>query len=199
MDEKRVLLDSFNSQLIKSDIHKSWLLKKFPTKVLTIALLYRASQHGWSPQDFHALCDNKGHTLTVLKSRPGKIFGGYTTKDWQSSQGTYVDDEKAFVFSIDKQKVYRVYKSSGAIYNHANWGPSFGGNALGLRTDPMNKPNGAQCRTNGFGDGSFFQIRSDALGNHEVTGEGKEFEDDKKEFTCEEIEVYAVTLEDPLV
>jgi hypothetical protein len=49
MDEKRVLLDSFNSQLIKSDIHKSWLLKKFPTKVLTIALLYRASQHGWSP------------------------------------------------------------------------------------------------------------------------------------------------------
>jgi hypothetical protein len=102
MDEKRVLLDSFNSQLIKSDIHKSWLLKKFPTKVLTIALLYRASQHGWSPQDFHALCDNKGHTLTVLKSRPGKIFGGYTTKDWQSSQGVYVDDEKAFLFSIDK-------------------------------------------------------------------------------------------------
>ena len=131
-------MDSFNSQLIKSAILKQWLLKKFPTKVLTIALLYRASDHGWSPQHFHALCDDKGPTLTVYKSKPGRIFGGYTAKDWKSSQGDYVDDEMAFVFSIDKQRVYEVYKSSGAIYNHAGWGPSFGGNAIGLKTDPMN-------------------------------------------------------------
>ena len=88
-----------------------------------------------------------------------------------------------------------MHAPKNAIYCHPSWGPSFGGNALGVRSDPMNAINGSQCRTNGFGDGSFYQIRSDAARNHEVTGEGNLQDDDKKEFTCTEIEVFELHLD----
>ena len=139
----------------------------------------------------------KGPTLIVIKSRSGRVFGGFTSKNWQSlPEGGYREDELAFLFSINKQRIYRVRKSSSAIYCHEKWGPSFGGNALGLKANPLNTENGSQCRTNGYGDGCAYHIRLDSQGNHEFVGEGKHNEDDKKEFTCVEVEVYSVVLED---
>ena len=189
------MLDALCSSLVLSDRQKKWILKQLHYNVLGIKLIYRASQHGWSPARFHQLCDRKGPTLTIMRSGAGRVFGGFTKEAWQSENGLYVEDEKAFIFSLDRQQIYRVQKPSGAIYCHTSWGPSFGGNALGVRSDPMNAINGSQCRTNGFGDGSFYQIRSDTTGNHEVTGEGKQQDDDKKEFTCYEIEVFELDLE----
>ena len=47
-------------------------------------LLYRASRNGWAASNFHSCCDNKGPTVTVIKSG-NYIFGGYTEQPWQSS------------------------------------------------------------------------------------------------------------------
>ena len=47
-------------------------------------LLYRASRDGWAASNFHYYCDNKGPTVTVIKSG-NYIFGGYTEQPWQSS------------------------------------------------------------------------------------------------------------------
>ena len=44
-------------------------------------LLYRASRNGWAASDFHSCCDNKGPTVTVIKSG-NYIFGGYTDQSW---------------------------------------------------------------------------------------------------------------------
>ena len=44
-------------------------------------LLYRASRDGWGAANFHSCCDNKGPTVTVIKSR-NYIFGGYTEENW---------------------------------------------------------------------------------------------------------------------
>ena len=44
-------------------------------------LLYRASRDGWAASNFHACCDNKGPTVTVVKSG-NNIFGGYTDQSW---------------------------------------------------------------------------------------------------------------------
>ena len=46
-------------------------------------LLYRASRDGWASSTFHSYCDNKGSTVTVIKSG-NNIFGGYTEQSWQS-------------------------------------------------------------------------------------------------------------------
>ena len=44
-------------------------------------LLYRASSNGWAASNFHSYCDNKGPTVTVIKSG-NYIFGGYTDQSW---------------------------------------------------------------------------------------------------------------------
>ena len=44
-------------------------------------LLYRASRDGWVASNFHSSCDNKGLTVTVVKSR-NYIFEGYTEQHW---------------------------------------------------------------------------------------------------------------------
>ena len=46
--------------------------KKFQTK-----LLFRGSKDGFSSEQFHNLCDNKGPTLVLVKSRLGFYFGGF--------------------------------------------------------------------------------------------------------------------------
>ena len=45
-------------------------------------LLYRASRNGWAASTFHSYCENKGPTVTVIKSG-NYIFGGFTEESWQ--------------------------------------------------------------------------------------------------------------------
>ena len=44
-----------------------------------------------------------GPTLIVMKSKAGKVFGGFTKASWQSYAGVYIEDDRSFVFSMDKQ------------------------------------------------------------------------------------------------
>ena len=189
------VLESLNSTLLpRSDI-KEWLLSQLPYKVVTLTLLFRGSTHGWSRDKFHQLCDNKGPTIAIYKSKAQRVFGSFTLESWDS-KSYYKKDEKAFIFSIDRKQIYRVLKAQYAIFCHSNWGSSFGGDALGLYGDPLNKEDAGRCYTNGYGDGASYGIKSDSEGNHEVTGEGhKQKDDDGKYFTCEQLEVYGVTLQ----
>ena len=51
-------------------------------------LLFRASRDGFAALAFHFKCDNKGPTITVVKSG-GNIFGGFTEKAWTSKINWY--------------------------------------------------------------------------------------------------------------
>ena len=69
-----------NTQLVDQKYDsklREWLGNDYKWK-----LLYRASEHGYIAKTFHEYCDDKGPTLTVIRSREGWIFGGYTTKSW---------------------------------------------------------------------------------------------------------------------
>ena len=54
-------------------------------KEYEIELIYRGSYHGFKAADFHNNCDDKGTTLTIIKSEHQKIFGGFTDIPWKSS------------------------------------------------------------------------------------------------------------------
>ncbi len=68
-------------------------------------MLYRGSEHGFTASDFHARCDNKGPTVTLVLNDIDKCFGGFTMLDWDKSDSakTNTDD---FVFSLDKNERY---------------------------------------------------------------------------------------------
>ena len=57
------------------------ILKKW-TGDYKFKLLYKASEHENKSRLFHECCDDKGPTLTIIKSTEGWIFGGYTTQSW---------------------------------------------------------------------------------------------------------------------
>ena len=62
----------------------TWFKETGAIRDITMAsgrLLYRASRDGWTASDFHSCCDNKGPTLTVIRSE-NYIFGGYTEQEW---------------------------------------------------------------------------------------------------------------------
>ncbi len=65
----------------KEDIN--WLISQIPRGAKDIQILFDPLKHGWHPDDFHRICD--GHpkpTITVIKSKANKIFGGYTNDKW---------------------------------------------------------------------------------------------------------------------
>ena len=51
-------------------------------------LLYSASCDGWAASKFHSCCDNKGPTVTVVKSG-NYIFGGFTDQSWDGKSLKY--------------------------------------------------------------------------------------------------------------
>ena len=86
---------------------KQWLLNQLPMKVLTLTLLYSGSTHGWQTSKFHELCDDIGPTITVMKSKAGRVFGGFAMQSWDSrnnddDDANFKADEKAFIYSIDR-------------------------------------------------------------------------------------------------
>lgn len=57
-----------------------------------LQLIHRGSVHGFSAKAFHANCDAKGSTLTLVKSTNyQRVFGGFTDIDWEA--GDPEDDE----------------------------------------------------------------------------------------------------------
>ena len=52
-------------------------------------LLFRASRDGFAASAFHSKCDNKGPTVTVVKSG-ANIFGGFNEKPWKNAGGKFL-------------------------------------------------------------------------------------------------------------
>ncbi len=51
-----------------------------------------------------------------MKSKAGKIFGGFTNVSWKSlDAGEYRTDNEAFIFSIDRLQVYGVKNAANAV------------------------------------------------------------------------------------
>ncbi|GBC26898.2 carbohydrate-binding module family 13 protein [Rhizophagus irregularis DAOM 181602=DAOM 197198] len=102
-------------------------------------LIFRGSRNGFTSKKFHSICDNKSHTVTIIKVRDSsEILGGYNPIDWKSG-GYYTATNDSFIFSFDENQdinnhiLSRVMDSDVAISNHTQRGPSFGEKDLILR------------------------------------------------------------------
>ena len=92
-------------------------------------LVYRGTDHGFRALDFHEKCDGIDKTLTIIKSKNGYIFGGYTNKNW-SLYRAYQYDKDSFLFSLINDKnhpiLMKCLKPESAIYSSLSFGPTFG-------------------------------------------------------------------------
>lgn len=96
-----------------------------------LSLAYRGSRDGFSPKDFHELCDGLTNTLTLVRTTNNFVFGGYTSVSW-SSEYSYKSDPSAFLFSLRRSGVSQAVRlnirdSRYAIGCSPEFGPIFGG------------------------------------------------------------------------
>ncbi len=61
------------------------LVLRTASRAYLFSFTYRGSNHGFSASAFHKLCDSMPHTLTIVRSTTGHIFGGFNSKAWDSS------------------------------------------------------------------------------------------------------------------
>jgi len=137
---KKMLNPNFNINRIKIG-NKSVIMKENEFDLIHLAIksrlnkevkelkkLYQATIDGDGAINFHSRCDNIPNTLVLIKSAGNRRFGGFTSVQWTSStSGEYKDDPNAFLFSLDKQKIYSYKKNGKAIYCYKDHGPRFGG------------------------------------------------------------------------
>jgi len=116
------LVNDFRKQI------ESWLINK---KIGPI--LYQATKDRFDAPSFHKKCDNKVHTLTVIESTGGCIFGGYTDIPWDSTQGSdgFKRSKNCFLFTLKNDfnippTKFGIRNESKAIFNHSSYGPTFG-------------------------------------------------------------------------
>jgi hypothetical protein len=100
-----------DSAILTTDAQRKFVISLFVGEVFNakIVRLYKASSNGFQAANFHKFCDNKGPTLTLIKTNAGHTFGGFTTISWDSS-GNLKNDTQSFLFSVDKQTKYPIFK-----------------------------------------------------------------------------------------
>jgi cell division protein FtsB len=136
---KKMLNPNFNINRIKIG-NKSVIMKENEFDLIHLAIksrlnkevkelkkLYQATIDGDGAINFHSRCDNIPNTLVLIKSAGNRRFGGFTSVQWTSpTSSEYKDDPNAFLFSLDKQKIYSYKKNGKAIYCYKDYGPEFG-------------------------------------------------------------------------
>jgi len=149
---------------------KKWLPSELSKK--KFKLLFRGTKDGMNGNTFHQLCNDKGATISVIKTNHGKTCGGFIDLPWKSTNN-YMNTSKSFLFSMNEKKKYDVLSGgvSNAGYDNATYGPTFGG-GHDLTVQPDFKGNTNYCNKSSY---SFSN-------NNELTG--------GYNFMCEEVEVY---------
>ena len=184
-------MEDLDSLIIKTkdnfDFVEKILKENIVNKKIKYKLLYRATKDGDDCNIFHQKCDNNPQILVLFKTTKGIILGGYTEIGYKGSGDEKIDN-KAFFFSCDRKKIYKVKQNKTAIFDairdpHNNrYGPKFGTswNYLPIINVGWNMLS-FQCSTTDIKYSTFEGLNSD----YEVTN-GEQY------FYLQEIEVYKI-------
>ena len=164
------------TKILKNDEKKAIAKWIKPYHNLKFRLLYQATRDGYTSDNFHSKCDNKGPTVFIIVSTNGRRFGGFTSSPWNKENKEYYDDN-AFLFSLDSRTKFGV-KNKGKATTYAHGGSSV-------------------CFGPGYGTGDDFIVKNAKVNVH-YKGKGQTFNFSKDEIFGKEViflnefEVYAV-------
>ena len=104
------------SKIINSIEEKQMLVNWISSKgnIKEINLLYRATDNGDDSETFFDRCSGMGPTLSLIKTKKEKIFGGFSKAAW-IKKNKMIKDEDAFLFSINNKEKYDILKPENAI------------------------------------------------------------------------------------
>ena len=132
LKKKEIIQDNrfFKSSNIIKIEDEQIILNWFEKKPVKFVKLLDSKVDGDSTNAFINKCANKCPIIVFVKTTNGFRFGGFTSKLWNN--GSYVNDSKCFLFSLDKKEKYNITDGQNAGYYSSNSHFQFGGAALRL-------------------------------------------------------------------
>lgn len=123
--------------------------------------LFDSSINGDKAYDFHAKCDFKYNTISLIETTNGHRFGGFTSECFESPND-YFDkkDNLSFVFSLDKMRIYDVIKGKYAISCDKNYGPYFRDDHICIVDEFFTKESGTCIKGKGFNTTKNYELNS---------------------------------------
>ena len=128
-DEEDQIKGNILKEMNEVDFLTDRIKKDYEGKVI-YNLIYKATIDGDKAADFHAKCDSTKDNLILVESCDGRRFGGFSSCSWDGEE-VEKRDESAFIFSLDKLKIYEL-SPTPSIFCAPNIGPVFNGNQLKL-------------------------------------------------------------------
>ena len=129
-EEGRVI---FRNGLLRGIIHKYAEIDNVVSRIQDILLkgvkfnlVYKAFDLDDKAKTFHEKCDNLDMSLILIETADDIRFGGFTTKSWEG-KCEKKEDENAFVFSLETNKIFEVIENMPAIGCYPKFGPVFFG------------------------------------------------------------------------
>ena len=187
INNEKIIYDDSNvghveGTILKNNEEIEFLSKKIgenSDKVI-FNLIYKATENSDKAQVFHERCDQAKNTLVLIETSENRRFGGFTTCDWSGNQ-IEKNDENAFVFSLDKMKIYDIVPGQPAIACYPNYGPIFLNCQIKINDDAFSNGGSTFCK-----------------GQNYQTEEDFELNGGNQDFQIKEIEVYEIELGNPL-
>ena len=172
--------DFIKSKIIRNNKEKNKLLEWISEKgkIQKINLIYNSKIDGDEAENFYDKCAYKGPTISLIKTKKGRVFGGFAKSEWIKGRKA-IEDKNAFLFSLDNLEKYKILKPQYAIYS-ANDGYFliYGNNCDACGIYLYSKKHRKKTKEN-------HQTKVyDVPSNNCLSGE--------TEFTVEEIEVYQI-------
>ena len=123
--------------------------------------LFDSSINGDTAYEFHAKCDFKYNTISLIETTNGHRFGGFTSECFESPND-YFDkkDNLSFVFSLDKMRIYDVIKGKYAISCDKNYGPYFRDDHICIVDEFFTKESGTCIKGKGFNTTKNYELNS---------------------------------------
>ena len=176
---QKISICKFGSEIINEKI--DFIEKELnpENKNIEFQLIYKCNENNDSSKVFHEKCDGKQNIILFVETTEGIKFGGYTSVGFNSNSKNTKDD-KAFLFSIDKKKIYKIKKDKFAIYCYNGFGPCFCGTSNFNINIQGSHFLTKECNTSVYSDNSY-EINSDY-----------ELNNSKKYFFIKNMEIFQV-------
>ena len=153
LDKLKETIDSHIMKYNGINLIETGVKNKLNKKIKKYRLIFRASENSYKASNFHSKCDGNNNTLTLVKTKNGKIFGGFTDAQWDQNSSSYKSGSNGFIFSLDNNEIYYNKNSSYNIYGVSGYGPYFGSGDFYIsdncRTNNSNESMGNSYENNG--------------------------------------------------
>lgn len=65
--------------------------------------MYSTTEDGDNGKSFYEKCSCKESTISLIKTKKGRRFGGFSKAEWKNAS-IILEDNNAFLFSLDNKK-----------------------------------------------------------------------------------------------